>query len=135
MAFAMLFYFQFVATSMASGSRQNSEEIVVHCLVHAGGVDEAAEQVTASMKSAYLKIGDIRRAFVVRTAKELGQDRRLLTLSKQAERSRYAFLFEFANGAEALCGPSLSQLMAARVLGPLVLSVPSGLRIEVNGQN
>ena len=111
----MLFYFQFLAKTMAAAGEQLSEAMVVHSLVQADNVDSAAEQVTNSMRSVYLKIGDIRRAFVVRTTEELGQDRRLLSLSKLAERSRFAFLFEFSNGTEALCGPSLSQFISTRL--------------------
>ena len=89
--------------------------MVVHAMVQAESVDAAAEQITSSMNSVYLKIGDIRRAFVVRSIDELGNDPRLLSLSKQAERSRYGFLFEFSNGSETLCGPSLSQFIATRL--------------------
>lgn len=131
----MLFYFQFVATSVASGGGQNPGEMVVHALIHADHVDAAAERVTTSMRSVYLKIGDIRRAFAVRTAEELGKDRRLLSLSKQVERSRQAFLFEFPNGTEVLCGPSLDQLKAARPTAGSNFPLPPGLRVELNGQN
>jgi|GEM_PF-3754760 len=112
MGSVMLFYFQFLAKTLAAAEGQPSDPMVVHSLVQADNVDSAADQVTNSMRSVYLKIGDVRRAFVVRSLEELGQDRRLLSLSQQAARSRYAFLFEFSNGTEALCGPSLSQFIS-----------------------
>lgn len=110
----MLFYFLFTASTATATEEQNSEAMVVHALVQADSVDVAAEQVTSSMNSVHLKIGKIRRAFVVRAINELGSDPRLLALAQQADRSRYGFLFEFSNGSEALCGPSLSQFIATR---------------------
>ena len=108
----MLFYFQFSATNPSAIKERNEESMVVHSLVLADNVDTAADQVISSMRSVYLKIGDIRRAFAVRSREELGHDQRLLSLSEQVERSRYAFLFEFPNGSEALYGPSLSPFIA-----------------------
>ncbi len=111
----MLFYFQFTASTATASDERSSEAMVVHALIQADSVDVAAEQVTSSMQSVHLRIGNIRRAFVVRAMDELGSDPRLLALAQQASRSRYGFLFEFANGSEALCGPSLSQFIATRL--------------------
>lgn len=121
----MLFYFQFSATAPSAVQEKKPDAMVVHSLVQADSVDAAADQVVSSMGSVYLKIGDIRRAFAVPSREELGEDRRLLTLSQQVDRSRYAFLFEFSNGSEALCGPSLSQFIATRLPYAAAEDVPT----------
>lgn len=111
----MLFYFQFTANPAMPTEEQFSEAMVVHALVKADTVDVAAEQVTSSMTSVHLRIGDIRRAFVDPAEDEMVSDPRMRALAQQADRSRYGFLFEFPNGSEALCGPSLSQFIATRL--------------------
>lgn len=107
----MLFYFQFNAQPRNTSGESYQGEMLFHALVDADNIDQAAERVVGRMSSLYVKIGDVRRACILRDVEEMAHEPHLLKLYQGLDPTGYAFLVELPNGGEAIGGVSVGNFV------------------------